>query len=196
LTSKFDPLRRSLIAGSASAFAGLGYAATTPIPHDPFGRVEPAQPAPSLPLIQDDARQADLAQLLRGKTTAVQLMFTGCSATCPIQGALFAEVARRLPANGGLELLSLSIDPLSDNPPALSAWLKKFGPSRLWRAAAPRVGDVDRLLDFLRGRSATADRHTAQVYLFDRQARFVFRTPDLPPPAYVVTLLGEVASRG
>ena len=113
----------------------------------------------------DDAQRFDLAQRLCGKVTAVQLIFTGCSATCPIQGALFADVARRLHGSG-TALLSLSIDPLSDDAPALRGWLQRFGPSPQWRAAAPRVGDVDRLLDFLRGRAAGSDRHTTQVYLF------------------------------
>jgi protein SCO1 len=189
MTPAIDAIRRGLLlALPAWAWSGLAVA------HDPFGRVEPAQPAPAMALVGDDTQRLDLAQRLSGKVTALQLMFTGCSATCPIQGALFAEVARRLPVSG-TALLSLSIDPLNDDARALRGWLQRFGPSPHWHAAAPRVGDVDRLLDFLRGRAAGSDRHTTQVYLFDRNARFVYRTPELPPPAHVTELLADMARR-
>jgi protein SCO1/2 len=194
--------RRVALASMAAlaGFAALPLAAQAgvlrPPGHDPFGRVEPALPAPSLPLLCDDAQQTDLRQILLARVTAVQLMFTGCSATCPLQGALFAEVARRLPGST-TRLLSISIDPLSDGAQALRAWLARFAATATtWRAAAPKPGDVDALLDFLRGRADGIDRHTTQVYLFDRQARLTFRTPELPPAGYVVDLLAAVARAG
>lgn len=185
--------RRSALIGVAGLASGLSALAQQN--HDPFGAVRPPQAAPDLRLTSDDGKPASLAQLLRGHTTAVQLMFTGCSATCPIQGALFGAVAPKIAATPGLRLLSLSIDPLGDSPAALRAWLKRFGAQApLWRAAVPRVEDVDRLLDFVRGRSNDgADRHTAQVYLFDRQARLAYRTAQMPPATFVADMLGQLA---
>ena len=80
-----------------------------------------------------------------------------------------------------MRLLSISIDPLGDDTQALTAWLGRFGakPER-WKAAVPRVQDVDPLLDFLRGRATGTDRHTAQAFLFDRQARQAYRTAEMP----------------
>lgn len=164
-----------------------------PTSHDPFGRVEPPQEVPPLRLTADDGRPIGLARHLRGRSTAVQLMFTGCSAICPIQGALFAEVAVRLDPSDS-QLLSLSIDPLADDARALRRWLDQHGAGPAWRAAAPRTDDLDRILDFLRGRASGVDRHTGQVYLFDREARLVWRTPDLPPAEHVVQMLKTVAA--
>ena len=189
--------------GAASSLAlglplpGLAAPAGQPakVPHDPFGGIEPPLPAPVLACRRDDAQTATLPNLLRGQVTAVQLMFTGCSALCPIQGALFAEVRRRLGSSPG-RLLSLSIDPLNDDPKALRSWLDRFDAPPSWRAAVPRPDDVGPLLDFLRGRAEGVDSHTGQVFVFDRQARLVWRTPELPPAAHVVGLVEAALRRG
>jgi protein SCO1/2 len=161
--------------------------------HDPFGPMRPPLPAPKLRLTREDGSAFDLPTQLRGRISAVQLMFTGCSATCPIQGALFAALAPMVAAQREMQLLSLSIDPLGDSPQALAAWRARFGAATNWQAAVPGVRDVDRLLDFLRGRAQGVDRHTAQIYLFDRQARLAYRTADMPPARFVADLMNELS---
>ena len=165
--------------------------------HGSFGPVEPTVAAPVLALQTTQGARVELAALLRGHVTAVQLMFTGCSATCPIQGALFAEAQQRLAREDArLRLLSISIDPLGDDLVAMRAWLAKFGADAArWSAALPRVQDVDRLLDTLRGRAIGVDRHTAQAFVFDRQARLVYRSEDMAAPAELVRLLQRLNAR-
>ncbi len=195
------PTRRAVVGALAGAPLGLAAGldarravAQVAPPHEPFGPVTPPVAAPPLVVARDDGAAVELPRLLRGRTTAVQLVFTRCTATCPIQAALFAGVARRL-RRPDAQLLSLSIDPAHDRPAALRAWLARFAAPARWRAAAPREEDVDRLLDFFRGRATGADRHTARVYLFDREARLVFRTAELPTAAHVVDAMDEVARR-
>jgi protein SCO1/2 len=178
----------------AIAAAGMLPARVSRAHAPPFGPVVPAAPAPSLWLRRDDRAEIELRQHLTGKITGVQLMFTACTATCPIQGALFAAVARRL-RDPDFQLLSLSIDPTTDTPERLRAWLGRFEAPARWRAAAPRADGLDTVLGFFRGRSAGADRHTAQVYVIDRQARFAFRTSDLPAAAQVADVMAQVARR-
>ena len=175
---------------------GQGAAGAEPPPpaHPAMGPLRPPLPLADLRLLDENGQPFGLRARLLGRATALQLMFTGCSATCPVQGALFAAVAPRLDASAA-QLLSLSIDPLGDSPAALKAWMARFGAHPAWRAAVPRVQDVDGLLDLLRGRARGADRHTAQVYLVDRQARLAWRTEEMPPAAQLVELLGQMARR-
>lgn len=184
--------------GGAAALVAAPWGAGQVQAHGSFGPVQPALAAPALSLSDMNGQRVALAALLTGRVTAMQLMFTGCSATCPIQGAMFADVQQRLARNDPrLRLLSVSIDPLGDDPKALRAWLAKFGAqASRWSAALPRMKEVDTLLDFVRGRTPGVDRHTAQAFVFDRQARLVYRTEDMPNPPELVRLLKQVAARG
>lgn len=162
--------------------------------HFPFGPVVPARTLDAWPVRTHAGAATELPALLRGKVSALQLMFTGCSATCPIQGALFADAQRRLPpALAGAQFVSLSIDALGDTPQALADWLRRFGAGPGWLAALPRVKDVDAIVERLgRGGEAKAsgsDPHPGQVYVFDREARLVYRTPGMPRPAQIVEAL-------
>jgi len=73
-----------------------------------------------LSLLTHQGAATNLAELLRGRVTALQPMFTGCSATCPIQGALFAQAQHALlgrwQSPTPVQWLSLSIYPLADGP--------------------------------------------------------------------------------
>ena len=165
--------------------------------HFPFGPVVPARPMPAWPLTTHLGQATTLRTLLQGKLTALQLMFTGCSATCPIQGAIFAEAQRQL--GGGIvtaQFVSLSIDPLSDTSQALAAWLKNLGARPGWVAAAPRMSELDALFELLSGPRAPTrsgpDPHTGQVYFVSRRGELVYRSTDLPPPEQVVATLRQL----
>jgi protein SCO1 len=190
-------MRRRML-GAAAALVAVPWGAGGALAHGSFGPVQPALAAPALSLSDLNGQRVALAALLTGRVTALQLMFTGCSATCPIQGAMFADVQQRLAADDPrVRLLSVSIDPLGDDPKALRAWLAKFGAqSARWSAALPQLKEVDALLGFVRGRAPGVDRHTAQAFVFDRQARLVYRTEDMPNPQELVRLLKQVAARG
>lgn len=191
-----NPQRRQTLALLTALAAPPVIAQTAAPAHEPYGPLRPPLAAPTLRLTGDDGRRFELTERLRGRITALQLMFTGCSATCPIQGALFGATAPLITGQREMQLLSLSIDPLGDSPQAVHSWLARFGTHANWQAAVPRIEDVDRLLDFVRGRAAGADRHTAQVYLFDRQARLAFRTADMPPARFIADTMGELSRMG
>ncbi|MET3418390.1 SCO family protein [Variovorax paradoxus] len=177
---------------AASALAWLGVPSARA--NSSIGPVLPAVSAPVLPLRRHDGAKPMLAAQLRGATTAVQLMFTGCSTVCPIQGALFSSLQAALLSERytAVRLLSLSIDPLSDDPVALSAWLRRFGAKPAWSAAAPTPEALDSMLSLFTGGAAAGDRHTGQVYLFDRHARLVWRTSELPPTEEVMAGLRQI----
>jgi protein SCO1/2 len=185
--------RRRWLAGLATCTAWALH--PTAHAHQSPGPVTPPRLVPDLTLTGANTRALSLRHALLGHVTALQLMFTGCSATCPIQGAVFGSVQQRLAgADAGLRLLSVSIDPLGDDPQALRAWLHRFdADSRHWSAGILRPADVDRFQDFTRGRASGVDRHTPQVYIFNRQAELVFRTLDLPSGEQIVDVLRQVS---
>lgn len=194
--------RRRILQGLAACAWPLGAAAQpAPAPsHDPFGPVKPPVPAPPMTVVTHLGESIEMARLLAGKVTALQLMFTGCSATCPIQGSIFAAARNALGSDvRDAAWLSFSIDPLSDDPPALARWLARYGGGPGWTALRPRPNDLDRMLDFLDGRPkrpGTVDRHVGQAFLFDRRGQLVFRTVEMPPPAHVADLMRQIDRMG
>jgi protein SCO1/2 len=183
----------------AGMAAAVTDAAAGPGEHSRAGPVTPPAKPPPVRLTTHDGRAGDLRRLLEGRVSAVQLMFTGCSALCPIQGAVFADALGRLgSASPRVRLLSISIDPLGDDANALHAWLRRFGdPTPRWLAAVPHVADLGALQRFLRGNSpaGSGDSHTTQVFLFDTRADLVMVSTDLPSGAQVASLLKSLDDR-
>lgn len=189
-----DPLfaRRRRFIGLAGAWA-LSGALTRSAATEPAGSERPLWPsAPRLHITGTDGRTRTLADSIAGKVTAVQLMFTGCSATCPTQGALFGALATRLRSNA-VQLLSISIDVLGDSPARVAEWQNRFGRHDAWLAAVADAKDVDRLASFMKGASARPGTHTAQVFVFDREARLRYRSEEAPDLGDVEVLLAKAA---
>src|SRR5438105_14608278 len=63
-----------------TAIPGISHA------HGQVGIVKPAIALPATNVVCNDAARRSLQAILQGKTTALQLMFTGFSETCPLQG--------------------------------------------------------------------------------------------------------------
>jgi len=188
-----DPIRRRVLhtIGVASAAA----AALRPDDAGAFpqhGRIEPPQPIPDVSVIRDDGTRLALAQQLRGRLTALHFMFTGCTSTCPIQGATFARLQEQLAPRrlDRLQLLSVSVDVLGDDAPSLARWRSKLSAGPQWRATVPIAAHGERLLQWAGGgRRYGADTHATQVLLIDDRPRLVFRSTDLPDAKDIASLL-------
>ena len=192
-----DGSRRRFCLGAAAAAAAawLGAGVAAPAVNADHGRVIPPIPIPDIAVRCADGRTASIAALVRGRVTALHLMFTGCSTVCPIQGAIFQRLQSLLPDQGErrIQLLSLSIDPLSDTPAAMRAWLARADARPGWIAAAPDIRDLDRLQElFGQGRNAV-ENHATQVNVIDRRGELIWRSSQLPSPDALAAVLRQVA---
>ena len=95
--------------------------------------------APALPDVtvtdQDGVSHRFYSDLVKGKTVAINFVFTSCKTSCPAAAALFAGVQHRLQQTGRREvtLLSISVDPVGDRPQQLQAYAAKFGAGSGWK---------------------------------------------------------------
>lgn len=181
--------RRQMLGAVVAAGASAAVRTSRASDH---GRVEPPLPVPPIELTLHDGRSTSLPALLRQHASAVQLMFTSCSSTCPIQGTIFRRVQRQLPGASDIQLVSLSVDPEHDDPKALAEWLRRFGAQKGWVAAAPQRGDVERVRAFGGAGRSAADNHSTRVHITDRDARLIWRTSELPEAESVARLLVKV----
>jgi len=159
--------------------------------HFPYGAIQKALIAPDMEITMQNGEKSNLRVLLNNKITALQLIFTGCSATCPIQGALFDKVANQI-NQPEIQLLSISIDVMHDNPNKLKTWMQHYRPYKFWNAGVPSLTNVEILFDYLNGKSDSVDNHTAQVYLFNQDAELIYKTDEMPSAKTIVDLLNKI----
>ncbi len=163
-----------------------------PIIHG-HGKIAPPVPLPEIEVVRQDGVSTTLLEMLKGRATALQLMFTSCTTTCPIQAAIFERVQKMIPEmkDRRMQLLSLSNDPRNDTPQALSAWRRRFHAGENWVAAAPVEKDVAKLTEIFGKGSDSAD-HSTQVQIIDRNGQLVWRTFELPRPEEIAFILQKV----
>ncbi len=183
--------RRSILTGFA---ASLALYSTPAFPHGNIGPVRPPIRVPDIDVTASDQFRGPLRERLLGRPTAIQLMFTNCRSICPIEAATFVRTQEALASNpsDGVQLLSLSIDPLTDTPDVLAAWLDSLNARPGWIAASPAKTDLAQAREFFDGLSSFGEDHSTAMSLIDRAGFLVWRTPELPAPEEVVKLLHQL----
>jgi protein SCO1/2 len=90
---------------------------------------------PNIPLTTQDGVQVRFYDdLLKGKSVAINVIYTSCTDECPLETARMAEVQRLLGDRMGRDIrfYSISIDPENDTPKRLKAYAEKFGVGPGW----------------------------------------------------------------
>lgn len=145
---------------------------------------------------RDQNEQAFNFARLQGRLVLVNFVFTACSTACPLQTAAIADLRRRLdPAVAATtQCVSVSLDPLSDNPRALKAYARARGADSArwsWVAGSPQA--TERLAESLRLRPlADPESHRTALWLVDRRGRLAQRYDGKLPD--VARLARELAS--
>jgi protein SCO1/2 len=105
--------------------------------------------------------------LLKGKSVAINVVFTECTDACPLETAMLVQLQRLLGERVGKDIFfySISIDPARDSPEVLKAYAEKFGVGPGWLFLTGKPEDiklVTRKLGLLRATDrATRDGHSA-----------------------------------
>lgn len=197
-----DSCDRRAVLGSLLGAAALGCMpgfalaapASDPIPFH-GGAISPAVPVPDMAIQLSDGSRTSLPKLLSGRASAMHLMFTGCTTTCPIQGVVFKRVQDLVhdQVKRGIQLVSLSVSPLEDTPEAMRAWLARFQAGPGWIAARPTpegLATLQRFFGVGEGRDALTN-HAAEVVLVNKRAEAIWRTYELPSPETLAGMLNK-----
>lgn len=139
-------------------------------------------------LLDQDGRPFDAARL-EGRIVLVNFIFTGCSTVCPLQTRALGEVQRQLsPAlRSRVRLLSVSLDPLGDTPPALKRFAQRMEVDLSgWTFVTGRPQDIERISDALRlyrpeKDVRKPDDHSTALWLVDPKGSLRIRYNGSPP---------------
>lgn len=111
-----------------------------------------ATTVPDAPLLNRDGQPARLrSDVWRDRVALVNFVFTRCSSFCGVQSAMFGALQTRLAPRLGrdLVLISITLDPLSDDPKRLAEFSKPFEPGPHWWWLTGEARQVFRVLDAL-----------------------------------------------
>jgi protein SCO1 len=114
---------------------------------------------PNVPLTTQDGKVVRFYDdLLKGKAVAVNLVYTRCTASCPLETAKLAQVQRLLGERVGKDVFfySISIDPSHDTPRVLKAYAEKFHVGPGWLFLTGKEEDI-RLVGKKLGLSSLTD---------------------------------------
>jgi len=152
---------------------------------------------PDVELLDQDGRKVRFyTDLVKGKTVAVNFVFTTCTTICPPLGATFARLQKELGARAGrdVRLVSISVDPATDTPERLKAWGAKFHAAEGWTLVTGRKPQVDELLRALGAGVANPADHTPTVLIGNDAAGQWTRAYGLARPALLIGLIDDAAA--
>src|SRR5918992_1390335 len=89
---------------------------------------------PDARVVDQNGKQLNFyTDLIKGKSVAINFVFTTCTAICPSLAATFRRVQQEASTRGlDVQLISISVDPIVDTPERLQAFAKKFKAERGW----------------------------------------------------------------
>lgn len=121
-----------------------------------FASLEPAAAGPrwgadyfpNVPLITQDGKVVHFYDdLLKGKVVAIDMIYTHCVDSCPLETARLAQAQKLLGDRVGKEIFfySITLDPKRDTPEALKAYAEKYHVGPGWLFLTGKPADIDLL---------------------------------------------------
>jgi protein SCO1 len=150
---------------------------------------------PDVEVLDETGRRLHFySDLVRGRTVAINFIFTTCTTICPPMGATFAKVQSLAAARAGadVQLISVSVDPVTDTPERLKAWGAKFKARPGWTFVTGPLPQINELLKALGGFSGRREDHSPVVLIGNDATGVWTRANGLASPAKLLAAIEEV----
>ena len=135
------------------------------------------------------------SDLVKGKTVAINFVFTTCKGVCPTLSAKFRQVQRELGERVGrdIELISISVDPTTDVPERLSEYAEKFHAGPGWTFVTGSKPEIDELLRALGAFAPDKANHPQTILIGNDAAGYWTRSFGLSPAKEIAQLVTDAA---
>lgn len=116
---------------------------------------------------QDNRPVHFFEDLLKGKTVMINFMFTTCTGICPPMTANLLKVQAYLGDRVGkdVNIISISVDPVSDTPAALKKYATNFKVKPGWYFLTGKKADVDLVLSKIGGLVKDKSEHSGLIMI-------------------------------
>src|SRR5689334_4726157 len=151
---------------------------------------------PHARVLDQNGKQLDFYNdLVKGKSVAINFVFTTCTAICPSLTATFHRVQQEARTRGlDVQLISVSVDPTVDTPERLQEYAKKFKAEPGWTFVTGDKAEIDSILQALGVAISNKNDHTPMVLIGNEVADSWTRTYGLSSPKSIVDLIAGAAS--
>lgn len=152
---------------------------------------------PDTTVYDQDGKQLHFySDLVKGKTVAINFIFTTCTTICPPMTANFRKVQQELGARvgGDIEMISISVDPATDVPARMKDYTNKFNVGPGWRFVTGNKLEINELLKALGGYTGDRNNHTPIILVGNERAGYWTRTYGLAKPSAIVKLINQVGA--
>lgn len=151
---------------------------------------------PNVPLTTHEGKVVRFYDdLLKGKSVVINLIYTSCTYSCPIETAKMAELQRILGDRVGKDIFfySISIDPENDTPKKLKAYAAQFKAKRGWLFLTGKEKDITLISKQLGlsslGDTATADGHMPSLMIGNEPTNQWMRNSAVDNPRFLATTI-------
>ncbi len=149
---------------------------------------------PNVPLTTQDGKVVRFYDdLLKGKSVVINLIYTTCSISCPVETAKLVEVQRLLGGRVGKDIFfySISIDPVTDRPEKLKAYASKFQVKPGWMFLTGKKEDINLISKKLGlsslGDAASPDGHMPSLMIGKEATNQWMRNSAVDNPRFLAT---------
>jgi protein SCO1 len=153
---------------------------------------------PNVPLVTQDGKTVRFYDdLLKGKSVAINVIYTSCKDECPLETAKLAQLQEIFGARMGKDIFfySISIDPKRDTPQVLKAYTKNFEVGPGWLFLTGKEADIKlvvKKLGLSRGSdSANKDGHTASLMVGNEPSGQWMRNSAVDNPQFLSASIGS-----
>lgn len=112
-------------------------------------------------LDQDGTAHAFGREVVSDRIVVIDFIYTSCTTLCPMQSAIMADLQDRVGDRLGHDItfISVSIDPVIDQPARLKAEAERFGAKPGWRFLTGRPKDIEVILTGMQAWVETPEDH-------------------------------------
>jgi protein SCO1 len=152
---------------------------------------------PNVPLTNQDGKTIKFYDEIKGKSVAINVIYTSCKDECPLETAKMAQLAQIFGDKMGKDMFfySISIDPQHDTPAVLKAYAKNFSVGTGWQFLTGKPEDIKVLVKKLglsRGSDGTnKDGHTASLMVGNEPTGQWMRNSAVDNPIFLSATIGS-----
>jgi cytochrome oxidase Cu insertion factor (SCO1/SenC/PrrC family) len=151
---------------------------------------------PDIPVVDQDGKHLHFySDLIKGKTVAINFIFTTCTTICPPLTATFRRVQQELPTSAPVAtLISVSVDPATDTPPRLKDFAAKFKAGPGWTFVTGDKSEITSLLSALGAGVSDKNDHTPMILIGNDMTGHWTRAYGLSSPTVLVKAITQAAN--